>query len=164
MAMGLCRAAAHPPDAAVAIAAVVLAQQLTWAMRMLAFATTARCLANSSLPDAKQRATLQWQRALSVAEQGGFPAPELAFLRAYLAYRQPDFERVTQELRLAREGTLLTPDERLALDGLVEHFDPNDRTASMASWTHSSSINGLRVWCITDSRVRAFTNSFVVSP
>lgn len=125
--MGFGRVAAHAPEGALVLAAAVLAQQLPWAMRLLAFSKTATCLSNSSLPNAQQRASVQWEHAISVAEQAGFASPELGFLRAYLAYQQNDLERVQRELRVAQESGLLSPEERQQLSQLGERFDPSQR-------------------------------------
>ncbi len=128
LAVGLGRAAAHAPPAAALVAALILVDNLPWATRLLAFASSAQCLSESSLPDARQRAVVEWERAVGVAEAVGFPPAELGFLRAYLAYQREDFPTVQRELAVARESRLLTPDERTQLDDLVAHFDPQDRT------------------------------------
>jgi hypothetical protein len=128
IAAGLGRAAAHAPPAAALVAALVLADNLPWATRLLAFASTARCLEESSLPDAQRRATVEWEHAVNVAEAAGFPPAELAFLRAYLAYQREDWALVQRELAAARTSKLLTAAERTQLDELAEHFDPKDRT------------------------------------
>ncbi len=127
LAVGLGRAAAHAPPAAALVAALILVDNLPWATRLLAFASSAQCLSESSL-DARQRAIVEWERAVSVAEAVGFPPAELGFLRAYLAYQREDFPTVQRELAVARESRLLTSDERTQLDDLVSHFDAQDRT------------------------------------
>lgn len=121
--VGLGRLAAHVPEAAVLVALVTT---LPWWSRVLAHVQTARCLDGR---DEHEDATVEWQRAVDVLESAGFPKAELAVLRAYVAYRNDDAAAIHEHLKHARESQLLDDRARKDLDALIEHYDPDNRSA-----------------------------------
>lgn len=122
--MGLGRFAAHAsPDAAFALAFVAT---LPWWSRIVAHLTTARCLDGR---DRKADATREWQRAVDVAAQVGFPAEDLALVRAYLAYRSDDAKALREHLIAARSSHLLDDQGRRDLEEVIEHYDADNQDA-----------------------------------
>jgi hypothetical protein len=119
---GLGRFAAHAsPDATLTL---VFVATVPWWSRIVAHLTTARCL------DGRERAveaTREWQRAVDVAAQVGFPAEDLALVRAYLAHRSEDDKAMREHLIAARSSHLLDEQAKRDLEKVIEHYDADNQ-------------------------------------
>ena len=74
--------------------------------------------------------TAEWQMAIDVAQRGlGVPEVELAFLRAYVAYRAEDYAAMKKHLERAKQSKLLDERARRDVEELAAHFDPDNRHA-----------------------------------
>jgi hypothetical protein len=120
---GLGRFLTHAGPAGAAIVIVPLALELLPPVSaIIAHAQTARCFDKR---DDKKTATSEWRRCANAAQRLGVPPSELAFLRAYVAYRGGKTDELVKQLELAKTSPLLDTRARKDIQTLIAHYKKN---------------------------------------
>jgi hypothetical protein len=124
---GLGRAAAHAPQAAPILAALLLAPtiiELTPGVaRIYAHQETAACLNKIGKAD---DALAQQADALTVLVQMGFPQADIALLSAGIAYKRRDFPLCASELKKTQNSSILDARSKADLNALASNIEnPN---------------------------------------